>query len=1113
MFIIYLSILKFNEMKIVRLTIQFLVKFNRHNNISLLIHILQKCFLIISFILISLSGLQAQNSPIPFERISIQNGLSQNTVTCIFQDSKGFMWFGTYDGLNRYDGKNFKVFRHDPENNYSISHSSISAIFEDKFGKLWIGTTGGGLNLYDREKEIFVRYNFDPDDSTSLSSNTVRTICEDRSGNLWIGTWGGGLDLFNREKNYFINYKYNPKNPNSLIDNRVAVIEDDDKGNLWIATGNGLCKYNPGKEQFKGYKNEPSDPQSLSLNDVSTIHIDLNNNIWVGTWGGGLNLFNPANEKFIRFIHDPYNLRSISHNIIRNVYSDNFDNIYIATWGGGLNILNPGTKNFLHIKNNPSDPNSISGDFVYAIYIDNTDILWIGTDFMGINKFDRKKLKFTHYKKIPTEKNTLSHNTIFSIIQDKKGIIWMGTGGGLNRYDIKKDKYTSFKYNPKDPNSLSNDVIRTICEDPSGKIWIGTEIGLNEFDPVSGKMKRYFPAPSDDSSISFHNIWRVYIDKSGDLWVGTFSGGLDRLNRKTNKFIHYKHDPENQFSISDNYIWDILEDKYGNLWIGTDNGGLDLFDRKTERFIHFKNDPNNPRSINDNKIITIFEDTQGTLWLGTTSGLNKYDRRNNSFINYQMENGLPSNSIQSILEDDHGNLWLGTINGLSKFDRHINKFHNYSENNGLQSNEFCVKSCIKLYDGRMIFGGVNGYNIFHPDSIRDNPNVPPIVITKFQLFNQDVPINYGNKKKGILNKSITETDIIRLPHTDNIFSLEFAALNFSAPEKNQYAYKMIGFEENWNYVGNRNFVTYTNLSPGNYKFMVKGSNNDGLWNEEGTSLKIIITPPFWMTAWFRILFVFIIISLFFLGYIYRVNRIKSINKELEQRVQERTIQLDQSNKELESFMYSVSHDLRTPLRAMSGFSRVLLDEFFDKLNAQGKDYLNRIYSASGHMGNLIDDLLKLSRLSRSDMKYEKLDLSNMVKNILESFQKSNPERKANFKISNSIFAACDKGLIEIMLKNLLGNSWKFTSQKEFTEIEFDMFKKDDQNIFFIKDNGIGFDMNFVEKLFEPFQRQNKDFEGTGIGLATVQRIIQRHHGQIWAEGEVNKGSTFYFTLP
>lgn len=1069
---------------------------------------------VLIWLIVTFCAVTAQNEQFSFEHISIEQGLSQSSVTSICQDSRGFMWFGTYDGLNRYDGITFKVFKFQPDDSTSISHNGIISIFEDHKGNLWVGTYGGGLNLYNREKESFRRFKADPSDINSLGSDIVRHIFEDQDHNLWVGSWDGGLGLLDREIMRFKPFRHDPDNPNSLVDNRISCISQDKSGCLWIATAGGVSRFDYRNHSFTNYTHDPDNPNSISHNDIAAIHVDPGDDVWIGAWGYGLNRLNNQTGKITRYIKSVDRETGINHNIIRTINSVGPDKVLVGTWGGGLNIFNKKTETFRKIVSDPINPNSISGDFIYSIFTDKTDIMWIGTDFMGVNKYNQLRSSFIHYKYDPLNPNGLNNNSVTAILEDSRGIFWLGTaGGGLNRFNYDNASFSFFVHEPQNPITITNNVIKALCEDTGGNIWVATELGLNRLNPETGDIKRYFPNPDDPNSLSFHNIYSLYVDRKGDLWVGTYSGGLNKYNSKTDQFINYRHDPADPTSISDNYIWNIYEDTKGNFWIGTDNGGLNLFDRNTGKFTRFKNDPDNPHSISDNKAITIYEDKSGRLWIGTTAGLNRFDYGKRIFIKYKEKDGLPSNSVQCILEDDHGNLWISSNNGITKFDPDKKTFQNFNKSNGLQSNEFAVHSGYKAKDGMMLFGGINGFNIFHPDSIKINTHIPEIVITEFRLFNRDIPIDGDSAGTYTLEKSITETESITLAYRENTFSFEFAALDYSSPKDNQYACMMEGFDPKWNFIGNRNFAAYTNLSSGDYTFRVKASNNDGIWNEGGIGLNIKITPPFWGTLWFKIIGAVIVFGVILSGYKIRVNRIKKINRDLEKRVAQRTTQLEEINKELEAFTYSVSHDLRAPLRGLNGFSDILMQDYTKMLDDEGKDYLRRINHASKHMSALIEELLKLSRLSRNEMNVDKIDLGQICQTIADEYIRNNPERNAEIVIEKPLWIWADSGLIKIMMQNLIDNAWKFSSGKPVIKIEIGKQLENSETIIYVRDNGAGFPMDFAEKLFDAFQRYHTQFEGLGIGLATVKRIINRHGGRIWVESQEGAGSAFFFTLP
>jgi len=872
-----------------------------------------KIFSIELIILFFSSNLIAQEKNIRFERISLEEGLSQSIVFSIIQDSKGFMWFGTEDGLNRYDGYRFTIFKPDPEDPNSISHNIITSIFEDHFGVIWIGTNGGGLNRYNQEEESFVTFQNIPNDPNSLSHNNVSTIYEDRLGNLWIGSLVGGLNRFNRETESFIHYQNNPSDPISLSSNTISSIYEDRFNYLWIGTGGGgLNRLVPSNSEgsevtFIRYQNDSDDPNSLSSNNVTSIYEDRSGVLWIGTGGGGLNKLVPSDRvrsevSFIRYQNDPNDPLSLSHNNVTAFFEDHLYSLWIGTNGGGLNQLVPSNSEgsevtFIRYQHNPNNMNSIGSNNVLSIYEDLSGILWIGTYGIGISKYDRRKSRFVHYMSDPNDSNSLSNPIVWSIFEDHLGYLWVGTnGGGLDRFDREKNEVVHYRNNPENPNSLSFNTVRVIYEDKSGILWIGTDGGgLNKLIPKDSERSRasfirYLNDPNDPSSLSNNFIRVIYEDRSGTLWIGTVNGGLNKLVPSDREgaevtFTRYLNDPNDTNSLSNNQVRVIHEDSSGNLWIGTGNGGLNRFDPREEQFYSYQVNPGDPTSIISNAIHSIYEDRSGIFWIGThTGGLNRFDPEKETFSDFRMKDGLPNDVVYSILEDDNGYLWLSTNNGLSRFNPQTLEFKNYKMKDGLQGDEFDFGAYHKSRSGELFFGGIYGFNAFFPDSIKDNPFIPPIIITDFQVFNKPVSLGLDSP----LQKHISETEEITLSYRENVFSFEFAALSFSGSEKNQYKYKMVGFDEDWINSGTRKYVTYTNLDPGEYIFRVQGSNNDGVWNEEGTSVKLIITPPFWQTWWFRSIVTLTILLAAYSGYKRRVHHLQVKKKELEERVEERT---------------------------------------------------------------------------------------------------------------------------------------------------------------------------------------------------------------------------------
>jgi DNA-binding NtrC family response regulator/ligand-binding sensor domain-containing protein len=878
------------------------------------------------------ASLSAQPNDMRFEHISVEQGLSQNIINCMLQDHKGFMWFGTMDGLIKYDGYSFIVYKHEALNPNSLSDNLVWSILESHDGEratLWIGTSGG-LNKFDRENEQFTHFVHDPKDPHSLSHNVVTAIYEDSAtrNTLWIGTDGGGLNKFDREKEQFTHFVHDPKNPHSLSHNSVYAICEDSasphSAGLWIGTnGGGLDKFDRENEQFTHFVHDPKNPHGLSHNEITSIYEDpaLPNTLWIGTYGGGLNRFDCEKKQFTRFVHDLNNRHSLGHSEVKAIYKDHAGALWIGTNGGGLNKLvpNPASNRgegsdrhqnqFVHFVHDSNNPHSLSDNRVLSIYEDRSGVLWIGTGDNGLNKLvlspaynggegaDRNYKHFTHFSNDPKNPHSLSNNNVMSICEDSsplrgtgRNTLWIGGSGGLNKFDRENGQFTHFVHDPKNPHSLGNDKVMSIYEDSAlpNTLWIGTwGGGLNRFDRTRGQFTRFSNDPNNPQSLNHNYVLIIFEDRAGTLWIGTWGGGLNRFDRHTEQFTHFVHDPKDPHSLSHNVVISIYEESAtrNKLWIGTWGGGLNRLDRDREQFTRFVHDPKNPHSLSHNRVTFIYEDSASwnTLWIGTYGGgLNKFDRDREQFTHYTEKDGLANNAICGILEDDNGYLWISTANGLSRFDPRAKTstgaFRNYDAADGLQNHFFRIGACLKSRSGEMFFGGFNGLEAFYPDRVKDNPYVPPVVITAFKKFDKVVK----------LERAIDDLKALTLSYEDNFFSFEFAALNYNNPQKNQYAYKLEGFDRDWIYCGTRRYAAYTNLDPGKYVFRVKGSNNDGVWNEEGAAIAIMITPPFWQTWWFRVLAILSILVSAFTWHQRRMRRVEEKRKALELQVKEKS---------------------------------------------------------------------------------------------------------------------------------------------------------------------------------------------------------------------------------
>jgi PAS domain S-box-containing protein len=829
-----------------------------------------------------------------FQHLSIEDGLSQGSVLSILQDSRGFMWFGTEEGLNRFDGYGFTHFKVNSQDPTSLSNNTVWALVEDSQGALWAGTLGG-LNRYDREKERFIRYQHDPRNPRSLSHDSVYALCADRKGRLWIGTEGGGVNVYNPQTNSFIRYMNDPLNPRSLSHNAVYAIYEDRTGALWFATQAGLDRFDQKTRAFIHFRHDRRNPATLSQDAVRTITQGHDGRLLVGTDGGGLNVLDPQTGRFTRFRHDPRDPQSLAHDWVNTLFEDEDHHLWVGTMGG-LSQFDGQTQSFITFQNDRIDPDSLSSNYVTSIFQSKSGVLWIGTRGLGLNKIDRNKAKFAQHSPVPNDPRSLAASTVRAFMEDREDNIWIGMeNGGVDYFDRGKNIFRHIRQDPKAPGFMPQETVYALCLDQKGMLWIGTRSqGLIRLDPRTRAYAQFLNDPHRPDSLSHNCVRSIVEDPEGTIWIGTDGGGVNRYDQRTGKFARYQNDPGDSTSLSNDYARILFINRAGDLWIGTYGGGLNRLDRNTGRFVRYRNNPLNPASLNNDFIMSLNEDASGNLWVGTNGGgLNRLNPVSGTFSAYTEKNGLPNNLIYGILVDDTGNIWIASNRGLSRLDTRTGRIRNYDPSDGLQSNEFSGGAYYQGKKGEMFFGGVSGFNSFFPKDIKDNPLLPPVVITGLQIGNS--PVGIGQKVEGItvLDKSITEIKSLTLPARFRMISLEFAALHYVAPEKNQFAYKMDGLEKDWNYVGRRRFVSYTNLPPGTYTFRVKASNNDGVWNEQGIALNIRIVPPLWRTRWFQGLLLLTALLGTAGAYRARTAAIRRRSLKLEHSIRERTTELQQ----------------------------------------------------------------------------------------------------------------------------------------------------------------------------------------------------------------------------
>ncbi len=858
-------------------------------------------------------------SIIRFSRLGPTEGLSQSVVTCILQDDQGFLWIGTQDGLNRYDGRTFRVFRPDPSDPNSISDNWINTLFQDRQGYIWVGTNEG-LNRYDPETGRFRRFLNDPENPESLINNTVQVVFEDSRGVLWVGT-ADGLDRFSPARNGFIHYYTETFLPPDISSNNITAIHEDANGGLWVGTnGGGVNRYIRTLDGFLHYTHDPADRNSVASNNINAIVSDYNGTLWIAT-NRGLDHLDPRLGYAAHYRHRPSVAHSLASNNVLSLYIDRSGNLWVGT-SDGLDRFDRPTGHFIHYRHQPGNNYSLSASVVSAIYEDRGGVLWVGTFGGGLNRYDHGQDRFALYDYQPDNPNSLSGNMIFPILIDPSGQVWIGTyGSGLNRFDPQTGLFTRYRHIPDDPNSLQSDEIWSLHMDENGLLWIGTSTGLDWLDPRTGQFSHYQPAEGDPRPLVSERIYVIHADRRGVYWLGT-DNGLYKFNPRTRRVIaRYTHQVTDPASLSGNEIYSLYEDEDGTLWIGTASDGLNHFDPLSERAIRYQHRPGNPASLSDDTVMTIYRDSRGILWVGTGGGLNRYHPESDSFSYYLDANGLPSNLIYGILEDAAGHLWLSTNYGLSRFDPVHETFRNYTMSDGLQSNEFNLNAYAAAPTGEMYFGGINGLTVFHPLNIQDSAYVPPVVLTSLTTEGHAI----------VAEKRIERLQEVTIPSTNRSFEFEFVALSFAQPGRNQYAYLLENFDEGWNYIGNRHGGRYTNLPGGTYTLRLMAANHDGVWNPTPTSIRIVVEPPFWQTFWFRALTILAVLVAAVSSNQFRIRAIDRRNRELERLVQERTSALLRRSEEMQA-LYQADEKMLRSLTLEDVF-QALIDTACDILHA------------------------------------------------------------------------------------------------------------------------------------------------------------------------------------
>ena len=859
-----------------------------------------------------------------FERINAENGLPGQQVSSVFQDSYGYMWFGTESGLYRYDGYRFKSFSHRADDESSISYNVINCITESKAGLLWIGT-GRGLNLFNPKTEKFIRFLNDPKNPQSLPENRVQALAEEKDGRFWVATLGG-LALLDPKTGRFTVFTHRSDDPASLPNDQVRSLDRDKDGRLWAGTNEGLCRFDPEKRAFETFRHDPEDPESLSNNTVVALFADSAGVLWAGTQLGGLCRFDNKTKKFKGFRHDPGNPASISNDTISFIHEDRTGRLWVGARGGGLNHMDRAFGTFRRYSNDQAGPYSLTENSIISICEDRTGALWIGTMTDGVNKIDPNAIKFIPYRYNPAVTQGLGGNKMRGMFEDSSGMVWITSAdGGLDRLDPKTGRFTNYGRRLASQGGVRAGMATSVLEDRTGTLWVGSwDAGLLILDREKGSFRQVpldirSGAPAGKELILF-----LHQDPRGDLWVGTFGSGLFRYDRSSGIFIRYGHDPMIPASLADDRLLAILSDTGGFLWVSVIGKGVDRFIPESGVFDHFEHRENDPGSIRANTIYSMHQDSSGIIWFGTVGGLDRYDPRTCRFSRPDSAEPALNGPIFGILEDNAGNLWFSGNSGLTCYNPKTGYFKTYDRRDGLQASAFAPLSYLKTRNGELYFGGNAGLNRFDPAAIRHNETAPPVVFTDFLLFHKSV----GPGRDSVLSSPVGLTEKIVLSHGQSVFSIEFSALNYAVPEKNRFTYILEGYDSRWINTDSQNrLATYTNLHPGKYVFRVRGSNNDGMWNRNGASLSIVITPPWWGTWQFRLMIAILFCMFVYGGYKARVRAVESRNRTLAKKVGERTRDLVSVNTKL-----TLEIDNHTKTSQALDFERQQFLSIFDASN-------------------------------------------------------------------------------------------------------------------------------------------------------------------------------------
>ncbi|MCE7070086.1 ATP-binding protein [Dyadobacter sp. CY327] len=1065
----------------------------------------------------------AQSNEYQFARYNTERGLSHNEVNCFLKDSQGFVWIGTANGLNRFDGYSFRVFKHIQGDSTTISDHRINAIFEDPQGYIWISTPVG-FDIYDPIAER-IDHNADlAAKRLGLPDANFSRIIKTRSGDYWINHNRLGLLKFITRSKKLVKVKFSPSEDSSEPAKRlISDFGEDAQGNLWVVCDDGFLA----RLHAKTYQVDVQSAmlQNRNLGNLSNhkVFVDDDGEPWVYVVKAALGAFYfDFKNNTLRIANTAGADFRLSNNTVSSMVTGPDGRIWMGTDHGGINVVDKKRGTVSTMLFNPGDPRTISQNSIQALYKDPTGMIWAGTFKKGFCSYHKNIFKFSLIQHAPGDPRSLPFDDVNMFVEDQKGNLWLGmNGGGLIYFDRKNNTFRQYKNIPGDPASLSNNVIVSLCLDKSNVLWIGTYFGgLNSFDGKT--FTRYLHDPADSTSLIDDRVWEIFEDSQKRLWVGTLADGLDLFDRNKKTFRHYRRLAPN--SVSSDYISAMLEDRQGNIWIGTANG-IDVLMRQTGRFVHYAYKAGDPKSLSSDAVTSLAQDHFGNIWIGTSEGLNRYDARTNAFVAYNTRHGLPDNSILTVAVDEMQNLWLGTPKGLVHVD--ISKrsggvpvtfqVRTFNEVDGLQGRGFNENAALRLQSGEMVFGGANGFSIFDPKQITNERTATQVMLTDFQIFNQSVQPGELFDGEAVLAKSVSLTDRIVLKYSQNVFTIEFAALNFLHPEKNHYLYTLEGFNEQWFEADNTRKVTYTNLDPGTYIFKVK-MKEGGASTER--SLRVVILPPFWRTPLAYLLyFLFAAGALMVARWILIERERMNFKLEQERHYAQQLHELDMMKIR---FFTNVSHEFRTPLTLMLTPLENLLKNIRSDHTVHRQ--LSLVHRNAQRLFNLVTQMLDFKKLEVEETQFrpERGDIVRFLRQIAQTFSDLSEHKHIRYRFESELtsrYADFDQDKLSKIMYNLLSNAFKFTPENGRVTVTLHIVNQDNSEALEISvaDSGIGIPPDAQAKVFERFYQHpmpdNMMNQGSGIGLAIVSEFVKMHGGTIDLESAVGQGSTFTVTLP